>query len=124
MARVLIIGSGGREHAIALALTQSSKVDLILCAPGNAGTASIAENAGVNIHDHAALVNLATERRIDLTIVGPEAPLCSGIVDRFEAEELPIFGPTASAARIEGDKAYAKRLMKRARVPTAEGRGV
>ena len=122
MARVLIIGSGGREHAIALALTQSSKVDLILCAPGNAGTASVAENAGINIHDHAALVNLATERRVDLTIVGPEAPLCSGIVDRFEAEGLRIFGPTAAAARIEGDKAYAKRLMKRAHVPTAEGR--
>lgn len=120
--RVLVIGSGGREHALVHALSRSARVESLLCAPGNAGTDSIAENIAVKLDDHAALAALARERSVDLTVVGPEAPLCAGIVDRFEAEGLRIFGPTAAAARIEGDKAYAKRLMKLAHVPTAEGR--
>ncbi len=119
---VLVIGGGGREHAIVHGLSRSLRVTRVFCAPGNAGTAELAENVAIDVGDHAALVALAKERKIDLTIVGPEAPLCAGIVDRFQAEGLRIFGPTAAAARIEGDKAYAKKLMKHAHVPTAEAR--
>ncbi len=119
---VLVIGGGGREHAIVRGLVQSADVDRVFCAPGNAGTAALAENVTLDVGDHAGLVRLAKERSVGLTIVGPEAPLCAGIVDRFQAEGLRIFGPTAAAARIEGDKAYAKKLMKHAHVPTAEAR--
>ncbi|RME41354.1 MAG: phosphoribosylamine--glycine ligase [Planctomycetota bacterium] len=120
--RVLVVGSGGREHALAWKLAQSSQVEKVFCAPGNGGTVEIGENVPLEPSDHDGLVGFARERQIDLTVVGPEAPLCGGIVDRFRAEGLRIFGPTAAAARIEGDKAYAKRLMKSAHVPTAEGR--
>jgi phosphoribosylamine--glycine ligase len=120
--RVMVIGGGGREHALAYALRKSSRVDEILCVPGNAGTAAIGENIDAKVDDHNLLVALARQRCVDLTLVGPEVPLCAGIVDCFEAEGLGIFGPTKAAARIEGDKAYAKRLMKSALVPTAEGR--
>ncbi len=120
--RVMVLGSGGREHALAYALAKSARVDEVLCVPGNAGTASIAENVHPEPEDHESLLKLARDRDVDLTVVGPEGPLCEGIVDRFQAEGLRIFGPTAAAARIEGDKAYAKRLMKSAYVPTAEGR--
>ena len=119
---VMIVGGGGREHALVWALARSERVDAILCVPGNAGTESIAENISVDPDDHQALIDLARQRDIGLTIVGPEAPLCDGIVDSFESADLRIFGPTRAAARIEGDKAYAKRLMKLAHVPTAEGR--
>lgn len=120
--RAMVIGGGGREHVLAYGLARSARVREVLCAPGNAGTASIAENIDINPEDHDGLIKLARERKVDLTIVGPEAPLCAGVVDRFEAEGLRIFGPTAAAARIEGDKAYAKRLMKVAHVPAAEAR--
>jgi phosphoribosylamine--glycine ligase len=103
-------------------LKRSVRAEHILCAPGNAGTAALAENVAIEVADHTGLVRLATERAVGLTVVGPEAPLCAGIVDRFQAEGLRIFGPTAAAARIEGDKAYAKKLMKHAHVPTAEAR--
>lgn len=119
---VLIIGRGGREHALAAAIAKSPRVSRICCAPGNAGTAKLATNLSVPVDDHAALLGLAREQRIDLTIVGPEAPLCAGIVNQFQKAGLRIFGPTKEAARIEGDKAYAKQLMKRASVPTAEAR--
>lgn len=117
-----MIGGGGREHALADRLGRSPQVEQVLCAPGNAGTDAIAENAAIDAADHEALIKLARDRRVDLTVVGPEAPLCAGIVDRFQAAGLRIFGPTAAAARIEGDKAYAKKLMKLAHVPTAEAR--
>lgn len=120
--RVLVIGGGGREHALARGLAESARVDEVLCVPGNAGTAAIAENVAGNVDDHNGLVNLARAKRVDLTIVGPEAPLCAGVVDRFQAADLRIFGPTAASARVEGDKAYAKKLMKSAHVPTAEAR--
>jgi len=120
--RVMILGGGGREHALAWSVAKSPRVDRVLCAPGNAGTAALGENVAVSLDDHDALVKVARDHAVDLTIVGPEAPLCAGIVDRFEKEGLRIFGPTAAAARIEGDKAFAKRLMKSASVPTAEGR--
>ena len=120
--RTMVIGSGGREHVLVDRLRRSARVEAVICAPGNAGTEAAAENVAIDVNDHDALVQLARERRVDLTIVGPESPLCAGIVDRFQAAGLHIFGPTAAAARIEGDKAYAKRLMKLAHVPTAEAR--
>jgi len=120
--RVLVVGGGGREHALARGLAQSKRVTQVICAPGNAGTAALAENVGVGAEDIDGLLALAKERQIDLTVVGPEAPLCAGIVDKFQKEGLRIFGPTAAAARIEGDKAFAKQLMKTAKVPTGEAR--
>ncbi|MCH7813496.1 MAG: phosphoribosylamine--glycine ligase [Planctomycetes bacterium] len=120
--RILVVGGGGREHVLADRLAASARVEEVLCAPGNAGTAAVAQNVHLAVDDHDALVQLARERRVDLTVVGPEAPLCAGLVDRFEAADLTILGPTAAAARIEGDKAYAKRLMHRCLVPTADGR--
>lgn len=120
--KVLIIGSGGREHAIAAAIARSPRKPQITCAPGNAGTSRIATNIPIAVEDLTALVALAHEQKFDLTIVGPEAPLCAGIVDAFQNAGLRIFGPTKEAARIEGDKAFAKQLMKRASVPTAEAR--
>ncbi len=120
--RVMVIGGGGREHALVWGLAQSLRVEQVYCAPGNAGTAELAENLPIAVDDQDALVAAAKERSIDLTVVGPEGPLCDGIVDRFEKEGLRIFGPTAAAARLEGDKGYAKHLMKAAHVPTAEAR--
>ncbi len=120
--RVLVVGSGGREHALAWALAKSDKVTEVLCAPGNAGMAAEFENVDISVDDHAALVELARTREVALTVIGPEAPLCDGIVDRFTEAGLRVFGPTAAAAEIEGDKAYAKRLMKIANVPTGEAR--
>ena len=120
--RVMIIGSGGREHALALGIAKSTRAEEVICVPGNAGTAAIAENVDAKVDDHEALLQLARDRNVDLTVVGPETPLCAGLVDRFQGAGRRIFGPTAAAARIEGDKAYAKRLMKGASVPTAEGR--
>ena len=120
--KILVVGSGGREHTLVDRLAASPRVEQVVCAPGNAGTAAVAENVAVSADDHAALADLALERKVDLTVVGPEAPLCGGIVDRFESAGLRIFGPTAAAARIEGDKSYAKQLMHRCLVPTAEGR--
>ncbi len=119
---VLIIGSGGREHALAAAIAKSPRSPRICCAPGNAGTAALAKNIPIAADDIASLLAFARGQNIDLTIVGPEAPLCAGIVNQFQNAGLRIFGPTREAARIEGDKAYAKQLMKRASVPTAEAR--
>jgi len=120
--KVMVIGSGGREHALAERLVRSDHVKQVYCAPGNGGTAALAENVPIAPDAQADLLRFAREQQIDLTVVGPEAPLCDGIVDRFGAEGLPIFGPTRAAARIEGDKAFAKRLMHQALVPTAEAR--
>ena len=120
--RVMVIGSGGREHALVRGLAASKRVDKVICATGNAGTAELGENVAVDIADHEALITIAKEQQIDLTVVGPEAALCAGIVDDFQAAGLRIFGPSRAAARIEGDKAYAKQLMKVAAVPMAEGR--
>ena len=107
---------------MALGIAKSEQAKDVICVPGNAGTAAIAENVEAKVDDHESLLQLARDRNVDLTVVGPEAPLCAGLVDRFQAAGRRIFGPTAAAARIEGDKAYAKRLMKAASVPTAEGR--
>ena len=117
--RVLVVGGGAREHAILWKLAQSPRRPQLFAAPGNAGTASLAANLPVPADDLDALADAARDHAIDLTIVGPEIPLALGIADRFHAENLRIFGPTAAAARIEGSKAFAKRLMRDAGVPTA-----
>ncbi len=118
----MVIGGGGREHALVHGLARSARVDEVLCVPGNAGTALLGENIECDLDDQEALVTLARERAVDLTVVGPEGPLCAGIVDRFEEQGLRVFGPNKAAARLEGDKAFAKKMMKGAQVPTAEGR--
>ena len=117
--KVLVIGSGGREHALIWKLQQSSAVDRIFCAPGNAGTALVAENVAVAPNDFAALIRFAKDNAIGLTVVGPDDPLAAGIVDVFEAERLRIFGPNKSAARLESSKIFAKELMREQRIPTA-----
>jgi phosphoribosylamine--glycine ligase len=117
--RVLLVGSGGREHAIAWKIAQSPRFDSLIIAPGNAGTAALGENIPIEANDVEGLLNLATDRRIDLTVVGPEAPLAAGIVDRFRSAGMTIFGPTSDAARIETSKAFAKDLMLRKGVPAA-----
>lgn len=120
--KVLVIGGGGREHALCWKLSQSSRNPRLYCAPGNAGTSLIAQNVPIAENNIPALLDFARKERIDLTIVGPEEPLCAGIVDQFTAANLRIFGPTAEAARLEGDKSYAKKLMRDAGIPTAEAR--
>jgi len=117
--KVLVVGSGGREHALVWKLTQSSQIDRLYCAPGNAGIASLAEVADIAADDLDGLVRFARDTKIDFTVVGPEAPLCAGIVDRFREVGLRIFGPTQDAAELEGNKAFSKRLMNRYRIPTA-----
>ncbi|WP_027410396.1 phosphoribosylamine--glycine ligase [Anoxybacteroides tepidamans] len=118
--KVLIIGRGGREHAIAWKAAQSPLVTKLYAAPGNPGIAEIAQLVPIDEHDTESLVHFAKEEGIDLTIVGPEAPLLNGIVDRFQEEGLRIFGPRKEAALIEGSKAFAKDIMKKYDVPTAE----
>ena len=118
--KVLIVGSGGREHTLAWKIRQSPFLSKLYAAPGNAGIADIAECAPVAAEDLEGLVRFAKEKEIDLTIVGPEAPLAAGLVDRFQAERLKIFGPSKAAAQIEASKIFAKELMARAGVPTAE----
>jgi phosphoribosylamine---glycine ligase len=118
--KVLIVGRGGREHAIAWKAAQSPLVTKLYAAPGNPGIAQVAELVPIEEHQIDALVRFAKQEGIDLTIVGPEAPLLAGIVDRFESEGLRIFGPRKNAALIEGSKAFAKELMKKYGIPTAE----
>jgi phosphoribosylamine--glycine ligase len=118
--RVLIVGGGGREHAIAWKIAQSTMVKKIFCAPGNAGIASVAECVETAPTDINSLKKFALENSIDLTVVGPELPLTLGIVDAFEQEGLCIFGPAKKAALLEGSKIFAKNLMKEANIPTAD----
>ena len=118
---MLVVGGGGREHALAWKLAQSERVARVLVAPGNAGTAREhgVENVAVGAEHIDGLVMLARERSVDLTVVGPEAPLVAGIADRFKAEGLRIFGPSAAAARVESSKAFAKAFLVRQGIPTA-----
>lgn len=117
---VLVIGSGGREHALVWKLKQSPLADKIYCAPGNAGIAEDAECVNIRADELDRLLEFAKRHAVDLTVVGPEAPLCAGIADRFRAAGLTIFGPDAEAARLEGSKDYAKRFMQRHDIPTAK----
>jgi phosphoribosylamine--glycine ligase len=120
--KILVIGSGGREHALAWKLRQSSDVERIFCAPGNAGTAEIAENVAISASELETLARFAKQNSIDLTVVGPDDPLAAGIVDLFSSHKLRAFGPTKSAARIEASKIFAKALMRTHKIPTAEAR--
>jgi len=120
--KILVIGGGGREHALTWKIAQSPHSERIFCAPGNAGTEAIAENVAIPARDLKALVRFAKENRIDLTVVGPDDPLAAGVVDLFIAEKLRAFGPTKSAARIEASKIFAKELMRAQKIPTAEAR--
>jgi len=116
---VLLIGSGGREHALAWKIAQSPQIGKLLCVPGNTGTSHHGQNVPFPLNDMDALIDLAQRESIHLVVVGPEKPLADGIADRFIAAGIPVFGPTAEAARIESSKAYAKEIMAEARVPTA-----
>ena len=116
--KLLVVGNGGREHAIAWKLAQSPRVDELLAAPGNGGTAGIARNVPVGAEDVDGLAALAEREKIDLTVVGPEVPLAAGIVNRFDDAGLPVFGPSKAAARIESSKSFAKELMLSHGVPT------
>jgi phosphoribosylamine--glycine ligase len=122
--RILIVGAGGREHALAWKCAASAQVDEVIVAPGNAGTALEARvrNADVAVMDIPGLVDLARAERIDLTIIGPEAPLVAGVVDAFAAEDLKCFGPRAAPAQLEGSKAFSKQFLQRHRIPTARHR--
>jgi phosphoribosylamine--glycine ligase len=120
--KILIIGSGGREHALAWKLAQSSHVRKIYTAPGNPGTAQLGQNVPLAVDDLAGLAAFAKKEKIDLTVVGPERPLVAGIVDAFQAQGLRIFGPNAAAAQLEGSKAFCKQLLRHHAVPTAEHR--
>lgn len=120
--KVLVVGSGGREHAIVWKLAQSRIVDKIYCAPGNAGISEIADCVEIRADDFDALINLVKHEWIDITIVGPEDPLSKGIVDAFEREGRKIVGPNKTAAQMESSKVFAKEFMKRHRIPTAEYR--
>ncbi|MDP6695416.1 MAG: phosphoribosylamine--glycine ligase [Gammaproteobacteria bacterium] len=119
--KILVVGSGGREHALAWALARSSRVDEVIVAPGNAGTAAEPKvrNIAVGAEDLDGLLRLAQDEGVDLTVVGPEAPLVTGIVDRFSEAGLRCFGPTAAGARLEGSKAYTKEFLERHNIPTA-----
>ena len=118
--KVLIVGNGGREHALAWKIAQSSRVDRLLIAPGNAGTAEEGENVDISPGDVPRLIDFASQNKIDLTVVGPEAPLAAGIVDAFAEAKLRIFGPTQAAAELESSKVFCKNLLRHADVPTAD----
>lgn len=117
--KILIIGSGGREHALAWSFSRSLRVDAVYCAPGNAGIEAVATNVELDTTDHAALIAFARDQGIDLTVVGPEAHLSRGIVDDFTAAGLRIFGPDRKAAALEGSKVFMKELLAKYRIPSA-----
>lgn len=118
--KVLVIGDGGREHCLVWKISQSPLVEKIYCAPGNGGTSLLAQNVNIGTEDIYSLLNFALDRGIDLTVVGPEAPLAQGIVDVFEENGLKVFGPSAELALLEGSKIYAKQTMRKFGVPTAD----
>lgn len=120
--QVLIVGGGGREHALAWKISHSPKVEKIFCAPGNPGTAKVAENVDIPADQVESLLQFALENNIDLTVVGPEQPLVLGIVDQFQANGLRVFGPSAQAAVLEGSKVFCKDLMKKYNIPTGDYR--
>ena len=112
---ILVVGNGGREHALAWKLAQSPRTDKLFVAPGNGGTRQIAENLDVSATDIDGLAAAVGKHGIDLTVVGPEAPLAEGLVDRFEGLGFPVFGPTRAAARLESSKVFAKEVMESGR---------
>jgi len=120
--KILVVGSGGREHCLSWKMSQSPLVDKLYCAPGNGGTSLVAENVNIPDTDIDQLLKFAVEKKIDLTIVGSEAPLVGGIVDAFEAEGLKAFGPSRELALLEGSKGFAKEIMRKYNIPTADFR--
>lgn len=117
--KVLVVGNGAREHALAWRISESPLVSEVLCAPGNAGTSTVATNVAIEVGDRVGLVKLAKERAVGLVVVGPEGPLVAGLVDALEAAGIPAFGPSRAAAELEGSKVLAKELMAKYGVPTA-----
>ena len=117
---VLVVGGGGREHALCWKIAQSPRVEKVYCAPGNPGIAQCAERVDMSVSDHEALANFAEKHEDALTVVGPEAPLADGITDLFQARGLRVFGPSKAAAQLEASKAFAKAIMAEANIPTAE----
>ncbi|HIA48165.1 MAG TPA: phosphoribosylamine--glycine ligase [Candidatus Hydrogenedentes bacterium] len=117
--KILIIGSGGREHALTWKIAQSSLVEKIYCAPGNPGMTALAECVAINANEYDALLDFAKDNKIDLVVVGPEDPLADGIVDRFKEAGIKAFGPSAKAAQLEASKSFAKKMMQRHNIPTA-----
>ncbi|MEZ6054643.1 MAG: phosphoribosylamine--glycine ligase, partial [Planctomycetaceae bacterium] len=118
--KVLVVGQGGREHALVWKLSQSPAVSQVFCAPGNAGTAIDGTNVDISADDVSRLVKFAQSEGIALTVIGPEVPLVAGVVDAFKQAKLRVFGPTKAAAQLEGSKVFAKELMRQANVPTAD----
>lgn len=118
--KVLVVGQGGREHVLAWKLANAASVSEVYCAPGNAGTAADAVNVPIAANDIDALTDFARDKHIDLTVVGPEAPLVAGIVDRFQDAGLTVFGPNQKAAQLEGSKVFCKKLLQRGNIPTAD----
>src|SRR5262245_3191231 len=116
---VLLIGSGGREHALAWAISASPLLDKLYCAPGNAGIADVAECIALDVADHAAVIAFCRERRIDLVMIGPEAPLVAGLADDLAAAGIKAFGPSKVAAQLEGSKGFTKDLCTEFAIPTA-----
>ena len=117
---ILVIGSGGREHAVIKSLAQSAKVNKIYCSPGNAGIAELASNVNLEIKNHSAVVLFCAENKIDFVFIGPEDPLVDGLADSLRAKKIPVFGPSMAAAKLEGSKIFAKSFMQEAGVPTAD----
>lgn len=120
--KVLVIGSGGREHALCWKLADSPQVNALYCAPGNPGTAQVAENVDLAVTDFNGLERFVRDNKIDLVVIGPEDPLAAGLADRLRAAGTLVFGPNKDAARVEGDKWFAKELMRHQSIPTAEAR--
>lgn len=120
--KILVVGSGGREHTLVWKIAQSPLVDKIYCAPGNAGTASLAENVNISAEDIDALAAFAGQNQIDLTVVGPEGPLVAGIADVFHRKGLAVFGPSGAAAQLEGSKVFSKNHMLKYGIPCAAGK--
>jgi phosphoribosylamine--glycine ligase len=118
--RILIVGNGGREHALAWKISQSPRAERVFVAPGNAGTAVDAENVDLPVTDFPRLIKFAKENQVDLTVIGPEGPLAAGIVDAFQQEKLRVFGPSKAASELEGSKVFCKNLLRQADVPTAD----
>ena len=120
--KILVVGSGGREHAMVWKLAQSPRKPILYCAPGNAGIASLANCIPIKSDDIAGLKNFALQEKIDVTVIGPEAPLALGIVDEFRKARLKVFGPTRNAARLEASKVFSKDVMAQAKIRTAHAK--
>ncbi|MEM1306851.1 MAG: phosphoribosylamine--glycine ligase, partial [Pseudomonadota bacterium] len=116
---ILVIGGGGREHALAWKIAQSPLVDRVFCAPGNAGIAEVATCVALDVDDHDAVASFCADNTVALVVIGPEAPLVDGLADSLNARSIPVFGPSRAAAALEGSKGFTKDLCRAAGIPTA-----